>query len=93
MQKVFTTPSGEEVPINDDGFIETEIVLSVSALVDHDFEEFLDLVSLCVTDTELLTEIEYNVLSITSQGNIVFHVKGNINMILDEEIDEISELG
>ncbi len=86
-EKVFILPSGEGVPIDDSGFIETKVVMSVSALIDHDFEGFLDLVSLCATDTELLTEIEYEALSITSQGNVIFRVKGNINMILDDDMD------
>ena len=86
-EKMFTVPSGEQVVIGDNNFIETDIVLDPSALIDHDFEGFLDLVSMCVTDTELLGQIEYTAKSVTMQGNIIFTIKGDVSMILDMEAD------
>lgn len=85
--KFFTLPSGEKVVIDDNSFIETDIVLDPSALIDHDLEGFLDLVSMCVTDTELLCQTEYTAKSVTMQGNIIFTIKGDVSMILDCEAD------
>ena len=85
--KFFTLPSGEQVVIDDNNFIDADVVLDVSALIDHDFEGFLDLLSLGATDTEILSEIEYKVIALTTQGNLIFRVRGNVSMILDMEAD------
>lgn len=85
--KLFTVPSGAQVPITEAGFITTDVVLDLGALIDHDFEGFLDLLSYGATDTEILMEVEYRVTSVTPDGNLVFSVTGNVNMILDEEAD------
>lgn len=86
-ERMFTVPSGAQVPVDEYGFIETDVILDISALIDHDFEGVLDLLSLGATDTELLSEIEYTATSLTEQGNLVFKVRGNISMIDDMEAD------
>lgn len=85
--RLFTIPSGAKVEIDDDNCIETEIVLDPSALINHDLEGFLDLVSMEATDTELLMDVNYTAKSITPQGNIIFVVTGDISMILEMEAD------
>lgn len=85
--KFFMVPSGAQVPITEAGFITTDVVLDVNTLIDHDFEGFLDLLSCGATDTEILTEIEYQVTALTPDGNLVFSVTGNVSMILEMEED------
>lgn len=85
--KMFTVPSGAEVEIDEHGYITTEVVLDTCALIDHDLEGVLDLLSMGATDTDLLCDINYRPLSVTPQGCIVFEVGGDISMILEMEAD------
>lgn len=85
--RLFVVPSGARVEISSNNYIETEIVLDIGAIIDRDLEEFLDLVSMEATDTELLMDVNYTPKSVTPQDNIVFVVTGDVSMILDMEAD------
>ena len=87
-ERTFTVPSGAEVEIDVHGYITTDVVLNVSALIDHDFEQFLDLLSLGATDTELLMDIAYEPTSLTAEGCLVFSVTGDVSMVLECEADD-----
>jgi len=80
---MFTVPSGAEVEIDENNFITTEVVLNVGALINHDLEGFLDLLSLGATDTELLMDINYRPIGLTLDECIIFEVTGDVSMILE----------
>lgn len=86
-ERTYTVPSGAEVPVDENNWIETEIVMGLDAAVDHDLEGFLDLISYMVTDTPLLSDFAYHVTGITPEGNLIVTVTGDISMILEMEAD------
>jgi hypothetical protein len=84
-KRMFTTPYGAKVEISESNYITTDIVLGVAAIIDHDFEGFLDLVSLAATNSDILSDISYTVKAVTPDGNIIFEVTGDITDILGED--------
>ena len=85
MSNMYTLPSGEEVEIDDNGRIETEIVIGINDATDRDLEQFLDYISERVTDTPLLSDFSYQVIGTTPEGGIILKVNGDITEILNEE--------
>ncbi len=81
----YVTPTGAEVEINEDNYIETEVVLELNNIVDTNLEGFLDMLSLGATDTEILSDIEYTIERLDPWGGLIFSVRGDISLILDEE--------
>lgn len=85
--RLFVIPSGARVEITDENYVTSEVVLDTSALIDHDLEGFLDLLSMGVTDTELLMDINYRLDRLTFDGCLVFEVTGDVSEILNMEAD------
>lgn len=85
--RLFVVPSGARVEITDENYVTSEVVLDTSALIDHDLEGFLDLLSLGVTDTELLMDISYRLERLTFEGMLVFDVTGDVSEVLQMEED------
>lgn len=86
-QKMFTVPSGEEVEIDEDNRIETEIIVDLCEAVDRDLEGFLDYLSERVTDTPLLMDFSYTVTGVTPEGALIIKVNGDISEILQWKED------
>ena len=87
MSNMYTLPSGEEVEIDKDNFIETQIVVGLSEAVDNDLEGWLDYISDQVTGTPLLSDFTYGVAGVTNEGMLILKVSGYISMILADEED------
>ncbi len=87
-QKTFTTPSGEEVEIDEHNFIEAEIVVDLCEAVDRDLDGFLDYISDLVTNTCLLSDFSYRVIGVTPEGALIMKVCGDITDILEWEKEE-----
>ncbi len=85
--RLFVVPSGARVEISDENYVTSEVVLDTSALIDNDLEGFLDLLSMGVTDTELLMDIDYRLERLTFEGLLVFDVTGDVSEILNMEDD------
>lgn len=59
------------------------VKMDVSDLIDHDFEQFLDLCSDKLTDTELLMEIDYKVVGFDKDTQELFmKIEGNPEEVL-----------
>ncbi len=85
--RLFVVPSGARVEISDENYVTSEVVLDTSALIDNDLEGFLDLLSMGVTDTELLMDINYRLERLTFEGMLVFDVTGDVSEVLQMEED------
>ena len=83
--RLFTVPSGEQVEIDKHNFITTEVVLDVELMIFHNLSDFLTLLSLKATDSELLCDITYRPIRITPQECIVFEVSGDVSMVLEAD--------
>ena len=91
IKREFKTPENGWVPLTDDWFIAVDIIIDPSAMIDHDLEGFLDLISDMVSGTVCLSEIDYDPVSLTEQKNIVLRVTGNVSMVI-EYPDDYNEL-
>lgn len=86
--RVFMIPSGAEVFVDSDNYIETEVVAGLDMFIDHDLEGVLDLLSYMATDTELLMDISYHIDRVDSFGNLIVVVGGDISEIMAMEDDD-----
>lgn len=72
-------PLEEQYTICDeDGYLEGDITLSMSELIESDEEELLDLMSNRLVGEPLLTDISYRAIGTTDDGDIIVRVHGSI---------------
>ena len=91
--RFFELPSGEKVVVDSANRIQTSVVMSLDAIIDHDGEGFLDLVSYMVTDGPALSDFTYRATGVTPDGNIILEVEGCVSDVLamedgDEDANE-----
>jgi len=79
----FETPSGGEVDVSEDGYIEVDVVLDLSDIIHNDLEGFLDLLSMAATDTEILMDVNYTMKMVNNLGGLEFTVSGDVTEILE----------
>ncbi len=65
------------------------VSLQISDLIDNDFEEFLDLLSISLVDSDLLMDVTYDVVALdeTDKNTLIFKVTGDVSNILECEED------
>lgn len=66
-------------------YVKENILIELNDLINNDFEQFLDVVSLKVTGTELLSEIGYNIFGLMDGHTLIMEVSGNISECVDTE--------
>jgi hypothetical protein len=66
-------------------YIKENILIELNDLINNDFEQFLDIVSMKVTGTELLSEIGYNIFGLMDKHTLIMEVTGNISECVDTE--------
>lgn len=66
-------------------YVKENILIELNDLINNDFEQFLDIVSMKVTGTELLSEIGYNVFGLMDKHTLIMEVTGNISECVDTE--------
>lgn len=81
----FTTPTGEEVDVSEEGFISVDVVLCLSDIIHNDLEGFLDMLSMAATDTDILSEIHYTMNKVNNLGGLEFTVTGSIEFIRETD--------
>lgn len=64
------------------------VAVNLKDIIDGDFESFLNLLSEKMTGTCLLSDISYQTMG-CEEGMVIFEVKGNINMILEDANDSM----
>ena len=74
----------EELKANadDNNIVYGWISLPLHQVIDNDFENFLDNLSLKLTGTELLSETNYELVC-NDGDNLIFYVEGDISLILE----------
>lgn len=97
-QQIFITPNGDHLCVSDDDFITGRISMSLSDIVkasvegEGTVEGFLDAVSLELTGTILLTDIEYRAVGFdTDECKIILEITGCISFINHPSDDDFDD--
>lgn len=73
---------------DESGFVEGVVPVELSALIDNNFEEFLDLISEKLVGSPTLMEVQYEVshspLTNEDEHTVMIKVSGNASVILEE---------
>lgn len=80
-----------EAKMDEKCFVTGYVAVPLNDMINVEFEEFLDLLSVKLTGGELLMEISYQAVSILNtdaDNNVVIKVHGNVSEILSEEKEE-----
>ncbi len=80
--------NSEDILANRDenNYVEGYVQLHVSSLVDNDLEGFLDLLSVSLVGSELLMDINYDVVALGEDKNdLIFKVRGDATTIVETE--------
>lgn len=80
-----------EAKMDEKCFVTGYVAVPLNDMINAEFEEFLDLLSVKLTGGELLMEISYQAVSILNtddDNNVVIKVHGNVSEILSEEKEE-----
>lgn len=67
---------------NDNNIVHGWVSLPLHQVIDNDFEDFLDRLSLKLTGTELLSGTNYELVC-NDDDNLIFYVEGDISLIIE----------
>lgn len=84
-----------EAKMDEKCFVTGYVAVPLNDMVNAEFEEFLDLLSVKLTGGELLMEISYQAVSILNtdaDNNVVIKVHGNVSEILSEEEEDTGNM-
>jgi len=71
---------------DDNNYVEGYVQLHISSLIDNDYESFLDLLSISLVDSDLLMDINYDVVALAEDKNeLIFRVSGDATTIIETE--------
>ena len=77
-------PQGDE-----DNYVEGYVQLHISDMIDNDYEVFLDILSEALVGSNLLMDVNYDVVGMADEPNtLIFKVRGDVSNILDHEDEE-----
>lgn len=84
-----------EAKMDEKCFVTGYVAVPLNDMINAEFEEFLDLLSVKLTGGELLMEISYQAVSILNtdaDNNVVIKVHGNVSEILSEEEEDTGNM-
>lgn len=77
--------------MDENGYVTGRIVIPLSDIIDHDFEEFLDLVAEKLVDNDCLMDINYKAVGIdnieSGDADIILEVSGDVSEIIEDDED------
>lgn len=68
---------------DENGYITGYIAISVYDVIDVSFDTFIDILSLKLTNTTLLSDISYTLIGCDSNENLIFEVSGCTELIIE----------
>lgn len=78
--------------MNENCYVTGCIAVPLSDIIDHDLEEFLDLIAMKLTGSELLMDINYNAVAVydvdSNDTSIIIEVHGDVSEIISNEDEE-----
>lgn len=88
MTRYIKLPNNETVKMNDNGFIQIRVNVSLNDIINRDKEGFFDHLSMLSTGTELLSDISYQISRVIDSFRIEIMVTGKVR---DIDYDEMLE--
>lgn len=79
------TPEEIKAKMDEDNYITENIIVHLSDIIDMDLESFLDHLSITVTDSPLLMDINYDAIGILNKNNIIIQVHGDVSNIIEND--------
>ena len=73
---------------NADLYVEGDVIIDLSKLIDNDLEGILDIMAESLTGSSLLMDVDYSLVDILDKNSVVMHVRGDITNILETDMDE-----
>lgn len=71
-----------------DLYVEGDVVIDLSELIDHDLEGILDIMAERLTGSSLLMDVNYSLVDILDENSAIMRVRGDITDILETDMDE-----
>lgn len=87
MKKPYTVEEMKE-KMDDNGYVIGVVAVPFHSIVNTEFEGFLDILSCRLVGSELLMDVDYNVVGIDKtedDTNILVEVKGDVSEIIADE--------
>lgn len=69
-------------------YVEGDVVIDLSELIDHDLEGILDIMAERLTGSPLLMDVNYSLVDILDKNSAIMRVRGDITNILETDMDE-----
>lgn len=79
---------GAKKLIGEDNYISVVVLLHFNALLGTDLEGFLDMLSTAATGSDVLMDVDYELLGATSDGDLLFRVSGDVTNCYDLDDEE-----
>lgn len=70
--------------MDEDHYIHNIVSVNIYNIIDMNFDQFLDHLSILLTGTDILSDINYKMVGI-DDDNILFKVSGNVDLIIENE--------
>lgn len=82
-QRVVTLPNGRAVLPDENNYVEIQIVVDLSELIDNDLEQFLDLIAERATGSVCLQDVNYGIVSYEGSDTLLMRVTGDISDMIE----------
>lgn len=69
-------------------YVEGDVVIDLSELIDHDLEGILDIMAERLTGSPLLMDVNYSLVDILDKNSAIMRVRGDVTNILETDMDE-----
>lgn len=90
LEKPYTQQEMKEL-MDENGYVTGRVAIPLSDIIDHNFEEFLDLVAKKLVDNDCLMDINYKAVGIdnieSGDADIILEVSGDVSEIIEDDKD------
>ena len=83
----FQMKGSEEVIASRDenNYVEGYVQVHISTLIDNDLERFLDIISEELIGSDLLMDVNYEVVGVEEENELIIKVRGDVSAVLETE--------
>lgn len=78
--------------VDKDGWIKGNIAIEMSDMIDNDPESFLDLLGEMLIGNCCMMQPNYTPIGVDKDNRIILQVEGDVNFLLDDIREELSEM-
>lgn len=78
--------------MDENGYVRGNVAITLSEIIDCDFEQFLDLCAVRLVDNECLMDVNYKAVDIrnveSGNADIIIEVSGDVSEIIEDDEEE-----